>query len=738
MRKPAAPDITFEDWIISQQDNNSFEEGDDLLNSPRDEDSTYARAVSPQGSNTSSNSEIEMEAEGLCSQCMRLVNHVDSIRGQSGHNMDIPMRTKLSAMRTSPCDICRIIYRGLDEIMGFNEINDWFFRLTVAVDYFFRVSSRGVKPHKGPGLYKLPDWKCDLYFFTPDGGICPWGLFPTSPLYNITPIGSERFFKRALQFVQQCDLNHSCLPQDKTSLLPTRVVDIGKSGLDDVKLLSTEGRKGRYICLSHCWGGHQPIQTTSQTLEAYSTSLPFQKIPRTYQIAMDFARRLGVRYIWIDSLCIIQDDKDDWSRESANMCDIYENSYLTIAATSSPNCSFDIFKTESRKLADIAGQSATGKPYRVMAVDGLRHPDIDTPHDIMLRDWPLLSRAWVFQERLLSPRILHLTQFEIIWECKDGSMCECGNMPSSSKEHHHTLLETLSGSALAIRWHDMAEWYSKLSITYNSDKLPSLSGLAKQMAKKRPDAKYLAGLWEDSLAVDLLWKRNEYADKPHAPSARITEWIAPSWSWVSLGAPVHFPFGPLVSTGKGVPRPKANWVETFPKLFEIECDLATSDITGKISGGFIKITGRVIQATLNTTLSYDGISKVSRVSLPLEGDESLHAAIKYFNDPMVSGIVDLDYPEDYQGDEQGGQWDVLVVPIARVQRLDESISQVEEVDYSLVLTKIDDQEKYKRIGLAREKRDSGVQRYVDDPAMMWRERPGCFANLGSEKTVTII
>ncbi|KAI1456444.1 heterokaryon incompatibility protein-domain-containing protein [Annulohypoxylon moriforme] len=736
MPKPTAPDITFEDWLINQQNNRSFTEREDL-NSPGDEESIYARAVSPQASDGSSDNEIEMEAGGLCSQCVRFVNYVDSIRGRSGHNMDIPMRTKLSAMRTSPCDICRIIYRGLDEVMGSHEIGDWFFRMTLAVDYFFRVGSRGIKPPKGPGLYRLPDQKCDLYFFTQDGVTCPWGIFPKSPLYNITPVGSERFFERALRFIRQCDLNHSCLLKHNTSLLPTRVVDIGERGFDDMKVLSTNGRKGRYICLSHCWGGHQPIQTTTQTLHTFSTSLPFQKMPKTYQIAINFARILGVCYIWIDSLCIIQDDKEDWAREAANMCDIYENSYLTIAATSSPNCSFDIFKTKSRKLADITGETTAGKPYRVMAVDKLPHPDIDTPHEIMLKNWPLLSRAWVFQERLLSPRVLHLTKFEIIWECKDGSACECGDMPSSSKEHHHSLLETLSGTGLAIRWHDMVEWYSKLSITYNSDKLPSLSGLAKQMAKKRPDAKYLAGLWEDSLAVDLLWVRNQYSDKPHAPFTRLTEWVAPSWSWISLGGPVHFPFGPLVSTGQGVPRPKANWVATFPKFFEIECDLATSDITGKINGGFIKITGRAIQATLNTTLSYDRISKVSNVTLPLEGDEWLRAAIQYFNNPMVSGIVDLDYPEDYQGSEQGGRWDVLLVPIARVQRFDEAQFQVAEVDYALVLSKIDE-ERYKRIGLAIEKRDSGQQRYIDEPALMWRERPGCFANLGSERTVTII
>jgi hypothetical protein len=311
-------------------------------------------------------------------------------------------------------------------------------------------------------------------------------------------------------------------------------------------------------------------------------------------------------------------------------------------------------------------------------------------------------------------------------------------MPSSSREGHHQIMEQFSGPELAIRWHDLVESYSRLSITYDSDRLPALSGLVKQMARKRPSATYLAGLWEDSIAIDLLWTKSRGSTQPASSSNDVTKWIAPSWSWVSVRAPVYFPFGPLISAGYGLSRPKAQWVMTFAKFFETECDLATSDPTGRVAGGFMKITGRVLSATLSIYKDFKGL-RMSNVSLPEEGNDHLLTSVRYFNDRKVSGSVDLDYPEEYLsgGNDHDRQWEVLLVPIARVQRIDSEQLSVKEVDYALVLAKIE-QEKYKRIGIVQEARDSGIQRYVEDPVKMWQERPGCFENLGTETTVMIV
>lgn len=135
-------------------------------------------------------------------------------------------------------------------------------------------------------------------------------------------------------------------------------------------------------------------------------------------MAIKFARFFGIHYIWIDSLCIIQDDDDDWNRESAKMCDIYEGSYLTVAATSSPKCSFDFFMAPTPEMFSTSGYASDGLPYRFLAREGIRHPGTASDSAQIVKTWPLLNRAWVLQERFLAPRVLHISTTELIWECR--------------------------------------------------------------------------------------------------------------------------------------------------------------------------------------------------------------------------------------------------------------------------------------------------------------------------------
>jgi hypothetical protein len=170
MPRRTAPDETFEEWLIRQEENASASHTETPVGSDG-EDSVFARAVSPQGSDHSTINESDLAAPGLCSQCVRIMNHVDSIRGQNGHGLNIAMRSKPSFMKTSPCDICRIIYRGLDHIQGAEAIEDWFFQLTFFVGDSFRIASRGVRPSRD-GPYTRPDLIFDIYFFVPEGNRC--------------------------------------------------------------------------------------------------------------------------------------------------------------------------------------------------------------------------------------------------------------------------------------------------------------------------------------------------------------------------------------------------------------------------------------------------------------------------------------------------------------------------------------------------------------------------------------
>lgn len=137
----------------------------------------------------------------------------------------------------------------------------------------------------------------------------------------------------AKKWLLQCSEKHlhSC-PAFTESRLPTRVLDIGISDKDDVYIRLTERQKGTWISLSHCWGMEKHFTLTSST--ALAKSLNIQALPPTFRDAITVTRRLGYRYLWIDSLCILQDSRADWVAESSLMQEYYKYAMVTIAVDS--------------------------------------------------------------------------------------------------------------------------------------------------------------------------------------------------------------------------------------------------------------------------------------------------------------------------------------------------------------------------------------------------------------------
>lgn len=120
------------------------------------------------------------------------------------------------------------------------------------------------------------------------------------------------------------------------SRLPKRVIDVAPCGYNSVRLMETNGELGVYFCLSHYWGASsRALTTTMGILEKRKQELAWNDLPATFQDASDFVRRLGKRYLWIDSLCILQDSRDDWEVQSKHMASIYQDAYLVLAATKS-------------------------------------------------------------------------------------------------------------------------------------------------------------------------------------------------------------------------------------------------------------------------------------------------------------------------------------------------------------------------------------------------------------------
>lgn len=439
--------------------------------------------------------------------------------------------------------------------------------------------------------------------------------------------------------------------------LPTRVVDVGLDD-DSVKLIEPKGAvRAKYICLSHCWGLAQIITTTKSTLADRKRGIPWRSLSNTFRDAISLTRALGIKYIWIDSLCIIQDDARDWDVESSNMAAIYTNGHLTIAATMSANGAGGLFRdTPDFEVSGTAPPSDTngkGEPYRLFfreRIDhhidmGIANSDISIGSPTAIH-YPLLTRAWVYQERMLSTRILHFGRYELFFECRSSIVCECDDIEfhGSSPETPIALFKIEHAEALgdytsswvdadqfrdavhyqgASLWRTMVSCYSALLLTKSKDRLPAISGIAKDLAVRR-QSRYLAGLWEESINDDLLWTVHW---RSRHQKARPYPRNAPTWSWASTDACVLYYDGVLftdLEDKQGSFRERQPY-KHFSTVETCEVTWAAVDEFGAISSGMLTISGLVVTGLLEREVEVqsDGVEDIVHyVSLPRRDDGS--------------------------------------------------------------------------------------------------------------------
>jgi hypothetical protein len=201
-------------------------------------------------------------------------------------------------------------------------------------------------------------------------------------------------------------------------VLPTRVLFVGTSKDPELRLKETHGSRGRYLALSHCWGAVLHVKTMKATLAANLQSIDEMALSPLIRDAVEVTRMIGHRYLWIDALCIVQDDHEDWKREAAKMGSVYESAYLTIAATDGRDGDYSLLHPERDLLNDEYVVELLCDPNKPqlgsMFFRPRKDPKIDQP---CIDASPLNKRAWVTQERILSRRILHFSQGMVHWEC---------------------------------------------------------------------------------------------------------------------------------------------------------------------------------------------------------------------------------------------------------------------------------------------------------------------------------
>jgi hypothetical protein len=413
---------------------------------------------------------------------------------------------------------------------------------------------------------------------------------------------SEESWNRVRQWLKICTDTHTKCPStlNEDRLYPARLLDVGSSSDDGgrLRLVLTEEEEveGHYMTLSHCWGKDQFITLKMTNIEKLRKGIDLLSLPQTFRDAMAITRKIGIRYLWIDSLCIIQDSEEDWLVESACMDTFYMNSFLNIGATGAHDGREGLFrerdpdevyrpiiyKPDCKKHQNIYQQ-----PYRLIEPSFMERNFLNEP---------LLQRAWVFQERFLSPRMLHFGSKQLFWECNEMNVCETFPLyqvhetPGASLYRLKSEIQSESDpESFSAKWYGCRLWYqivkeyTSKDLTRGSDKLIALSGVARQFANHSlkldvNDPKYYAGVWGSDFPRGLLWRTEDRSAR------RATKYRAPSWSWASLDGIIEPPFTGKI-TGK--------WL---CKLFLAEIFYCQSEnVFGPVTGGFLPVRGRLIE-----------------------------------------------------------------------------------------------------------------------------------------------
>ncbi|TVY14481.1 hypothetical protein LARI1_G007360 [Lachnellula arida] len=231
------------------------------------------------------------------------------------------------------------------------------------------------------------------------------------------------------EWLDVCERQHpNC--QSAEIGLSTRSLDLDTQELDVVQLVGMqdiEKTSGliRYAALSHCWGsGSLLCKTTKLNSAVHRKGIQTKSLPRTFQDAIRITITLGIRYLWIDALCIIQDDADDWSIEAAKMAQVYQGSYITLAATSAQDGNGGLFVDALRSPTLVVSTDddpqLQGNTVEASSLTTtcLVRCSIGSLRDIW--DSSLSRRAWVLQELVLSPRLVHFTSQQMYYQCHEG------------------------------------------------------------------------------------------------------------------------------------------------------------------------------------------------------------------------------------------------------------------------------------------------------------------------------
>ena len=484
--------------------------------------------------------------------------------------------------------------------------------------------------------------------------------------------------------------------------MPRRLIDIRQQEEGQVRLFEPQNAE-TYACLSYCWGQIPFLRTMKSNFPEHLRRIFLADLPRAFVDAISYARRLDINYLWIDSLCIIQDDPEDWKQESSRMASIYQNACIVLSASGLPNPHESLFsrmrsECEAHRLVV---QTPAGREEEVWFRRSLAHMPSALHNAEGYTSLPTLSRAWIFQERLLATRVLHFGPQELLWECLAQSACQCTAAPAVSAANTAAPMLSrlsLSGGEVQLKssfnlqswaswdesvlsqcWHKLVEQYTKLNLTYESDIFPALSGVAKKM-QRALDSKHLAGMWANTLLKDLLWHSESSLDNSRGLWQRPSKWRAPTWSWASVRCPVAF-----IDTYNGL--------DAVCSVKEAHCVCAGVNATGEVAGAHLVLQGNLI----STQVEY--VAAFVNDSTSMASPQKLSSSRSYCLSEVGSRVHNIWADTDTSIEGQD-----YVAPSSEVYILPIGVRRISNAVECLVLKRLDkigedDIFSYERIGL---------------------------------------
>ncbi|KAH8679089.1 heterokaryon incompatibility protein-domain-containing protein [Tricladium varicosporioides] len=548
------------------------------------------------GGSTSLGEELRPRVEALCHNCLRF--EIDAVyRKWFPHSIN-SKSIKQSILKG--CPLCQLIKDCLPE--SFGKVELYYYSAlsesdTISQNYYERIIVRCQVPNNS--IYG------ELRLATLDEEVT--SALARAAKFHDRDTSSEAIYQLVTHWMAICHSQHAGIcksSQDEPPPLPSRVIDVGlPTGSGDPRLFISEGHRAHYVTLSYCWGTSLNLRTELGTLESFQKSIPFQKIPKTIQDAVKVTKKLGIRYLWVDTLCILQDSTEDWLREAKNIASVYRNSMLTIAAADAVDSDGGLFRPRKRLRTQPVRFAPRISPFRETSPDKTTFAfgDRQESNDAFRCQSQLDRRGWVLQEQLLSPRTLNYSSQEVYWEC--SCLLASESYPAGIPKDHDRNFERRYFMELKMKisatqapsnrarvhmlWQHLIELYSQRQLSFETDKLVALAGAANQVSKVLDDT-FLAGMWVKWLWRDLLWWTES---KPVA--SRSTKFKAPSWSWASINGPISYKF----------PQ-GSSYMRYYPCIQVLGYGQSVHPVSNKISG-FITIRGVIVPAILLKNEDYE-------------------------------------------------------------------------------------------------------------------------------------